>query len=133
MLDPNAVNGFTSGYQFGDIITGQGAVRAQAAANLALQKDAQEYNSAEAQKDRDFQERMSNTSYQRAMKDLSDAGVNPLLAVQGLSGSSTPSGSSASISQSSASKGDSVLGNLVKVAGSAALFAKVMKILSKFA
>lgn len=57
---------------------------------------ARRFNASEAQLNREWQERMSSTSYQRAVKDLQAAGLNPILAYSNLSGSSTPSGSSAS-------------------------------------
>lgn len=56
---------------------------------------AMEFNAAEAQKNRDWQEMMSNTQYQRAIADMKKAGLNPILAYsQG--GAGVPSGATAS-------------------------------------
>lgn len=59
----------------------------------ALQRD---FNSAEALKQRTWQEHMSNTAVRRNVRDMQKAGINPLLSVHPGGGATTPSGATAS-------------------------------------
>ena len=61
---------------------------------------AMNFNSTEAMKNREWQEHMSNTAYQRAVADMKEAGLNPILAFQN-GGASTPGGSAGTISGAS--------------------------------
>lgn len=54
-------------------------------------------SSIEAEKNRDWQERMSNTAHTREVADLRRAGLNPILSATGGQGASTPSGSMAQV------------------------------------
>lgn len=96
----NFSNASSSGATYGT------AASAQALANMReanafterMWERQAEYNSREAQKTREWQEQLANTTYQRTMRDMIKAGINPILAAgAGLSADSITSGATASV------------------------------------
>lgn len=106
----------------GPIISGAGAaIGGIASANA--QTAANEANIGLAREQMAFQERMSNSAYQRATDDMRKAGINPMVAFsQG--GASTPPGAMAEVAPASPVTG---LGDALKASLSTAVQAAELK------
>ena len=88
-MDPTSIAAITAGSNIlGTVMTNN--------ANAQNIKNANSTNLDIAREQMEFQERMSNSAYQRAVVDMRKAGLNPILAYsQG--GASSPSGASANM------------------------------------
>lgn len=99
-----SVNSATSMSQTMGTAASQRAINTTGAANASAYnawKEAAKYNSEQARIQREWQERMANTVYQRTVSDMKAAGINPVLAAgMGLGTASVGGGSAASISPS---------------------------------
>lgn len=128
LLGALALGGLAAGGQVaGGLISSAGQASANQT-NMEIAKMTNAFNAEEAEKAREwsnlqadkqmrFQEGMSNTAYQRGVKDMRAAGINPMLAImQG--GASSPSGAmgsapaasgvSARVDNTAASFGESI-------------------------
>ena len=84
-----------------------------------------------------FQERMSDTAYQRSVKDLQAAGLNPMLATQ-QGGASSPAGSMPQVQNAvgsglnGAQAAASVVGALQSIEQSSAQTRQIMRLRTRF-
>jgi len=74
------------------------------------QQETNAANQQNAQAQMDFQERMSNSAYQRQVKDMESAGLNPMLAYVKGGGASSPPGSMATYQNPATSGVQAALG-----------------------
>lgn len=114
-FDPTSLIGPAIGL-FGDIYGANTAAEGQAAANAQ--------NLQIARDQMRFQEIMSGTSHQREVKDLENAGLNPVLSAN--SGASTPAGASATMENAAPQYGN-IGSRLVQNAMSAFEMQKINK------
>ena len=94
----NSQNWSTSGSQtYGTEATSAARAAAEYANELAIQrwKMQAEYNAQQAEIQRNWQEKMANSVYQRTMQDMRSAGLNPILAAGGGLGTASVSGGAA--------------------------------------
>lgn len=89
--------------------------RSQAMANaantsaLSNWRAAAEYNAEQARIQREWAEHMANTQYQRAIKDMKAAGLNPILAASnGITGAGVTSGANAVMGNPATFMGNSI-------------------------
>lgn len=128
-MDPLTIGLLTGGSSLIGSLFSSNTSAQNTQANIGMQQQTNQMNVEEAQKNRDFQQQMSSTAYQRSAQDMQKAGLNPAMMFGSGGAASTPSGSMPSLT---APKSDlrspwSDLGGAVSKGLDAAVTAKTME------
>ncbi|UOF82954.1 minor capsid protein [Microviridae sp.] len=91
----------------------QGFAREQNEMSRNFSREMSQFSAHQADINRQWQERLSGSAYQRQVKDMEAAGINPMLAIMKSGGASTPGGDSAS-GMSAPSQGSTSVANRVE-------------------
>lgn len=114
-----------------DISSGSGgdlwsALDADRSYALASARETNAFNAAEAEKSRQWQEYMSNTSHQREVKDLIAAGLNPILSAN--NGATAYTAASASGVKADTPSGANAIANIMAAAMTSSAMVSVAQI-----
>lgn len=93
-MGPAAIAALQGGASLATGLMEASSARDANTANATMNEQALQFGASQAQIQRDWQERMSNTAYQRQSADMKAAGINPIAGFG--SGATTPSGAVAS-------------------------------------
>lgn len=111
---PSSSKGGGGGGGGGDSTTWEDAFNKYSAMIQANVLANNQFNAKQAQLNRDWQEKMSNTAHQREVADLKAAGLNPVLSAMNGNGAATTSGATASADTSGNSALTGLLSALVQ-------------------
>ncbi|WNK13389.1 MAG: DNA pilot protein [Microvirus sp.] len=117
--DMAMATGLSAGASLVGGMVGQGGAQATNAAQINQSNLAASFNANTVRDQENWQAQMSNTAYVRAMQDMKNAGLNPILAAN-LGGATTPTGGAATMAAPNLSNPGSAMQAGISSAGQAA-------------
>lgn len=102
----DSMNSYSTAVSQANSAQSQANAREQMAFQTAANAKAMQFSADQAEKNRDWEEKMSSSAHQREVMDLIKAGLNPVLSAMNGNGASTPSGSSPSGTSSGGASGN---------------------------
>lgn len=128
VMNGQVKNGFDTSYHAGDILSGRWKAANQAAAQAQLNAQQQAFNSAEADKNRAWEEHMRDTSITSTAQQYQALGINPLAGIAGGQGVVSTASTAATAGNGQAAAPSS--SDAASIAATAAAIAKIVATLA---